>query len=225
MNKLTLLFAFFSTSVFSASAQEVKIDSNYANSHYLQRMEFFSKMPHRKNEIVFLGNSITEHGEWQELIPDKPVINRGIGGDNTFGLLARVDEIVAAKPKTIFLLIGINDLARKLPYEVILKNYRRIISKIRTGSPRTTLYIQSILPLNSSMTKAPYLEGRNPMQIELNKRLKELCREEGLTYIDLHPLFEDENQELKKELSIDGIHLKASAYIMWVNYLKKMKYL
>lgn len=225
MNKLTLLFAFFSASVFSASAQEVKIDSNYANSHYLQRMEFFSKMPHRKNEIVFLGNSITEHGEWQELIPDKPVINRGIGGDNTFGLLARVDEIVAAKPKTIFLLIGINDLARKLPYEVILKNYRRIISKIRTGSPRTTLYIQSILPLNSSMTKAPYLEGRNPMQIELNKRLKELCREEGLTYIDLHPLFEDENQELKKELSIDGIHLKASAYIMWVNYLKKMKYL
>ncbi len=225
MNRFNILLAFFSLSVSSAFSQDARIDSNYTNSHYLQRMEFFNKMPHRKNEIVFLGNSITEHGEWQELIPDKPVINRGIGGDNTFGVLARLDDIVAAKPKTIFLLIGINDLSRKLPYDVIIRNYRRIIAKIKTGSPKTILYIQSILPLNSSMTTAPYLQGRNPMQMELNRRLKELCAEEKLTYIDLHPLFEDENQELKKELSIDGIHLKASAYIMWVEYLKKMKYL
>ncbi|PWG81759.1 GDSL-type esterase/lipase family protein [Pararcticibacter amylolyticus] len=225
MKRLNILLALFSLPAFSAFSQEAKIDSNYTNSHYQQRMEFFNKMPHRKNEIVFLGNSITEHGEWQELIPGKPVINRGIGGDNTFGVLARLDDIVAAKPKTIFLLIGINDLSRKLPYDVIIRNYRRIIAKIKTGTPKTTLYIQSILPLNSSMTTAPYLQGRNPMQMELNRMIKELCAEEKLTYIDLHPLFEDENKELKKELSIDGIHLKASAYIMWVEYLKKMKYL
>lgn len=225
MKRLNILLVLFSLPAFSAFSQEAKIDSNYTNSHYQQRMEFFNKMPHHKNEIVFLGNSITEQGEWQELIPGKPVINRGIGGDNTFGVLARLDDIVAARPKTIFLLIGINDLSRKLPYDVIIRNYRRIIAKIKTGTPKTTLYIQSVLPLNSSMTTAPYLQGRNPMQMELNRMIKELCAEEKLTYVDLHPLFEDENKELKKELSIDGIHLKASAYIMWVEYLKKMKYL
>ncbi len=208
------------------SAQDsLKIDSSYANSHYQQRVEYFRKMPDRKGEIVFLGNSITEHGEWQELIPDKPVINRGVGGDNTFGVLARLDEVLSSKPKKIFLLIGINDLARKLPYDVIINNYKRIIGRIKKESPKTTLYIQSILPLNSGMTTAPYLQGRNPMQVELNRRLKELASQEKITYINLHPLFEDANGELKKEFSIDGIHLKASAYITWVAYLRKMKYL
>ncbi len=222
---MKLRFLYFLLSPLSLMAQNVKVDSNYANSHYLQRMEFFSKMPHHKHEIVFLGNSITEHGEWQELIPDKPVLNRGIGGDNTFGVLARLEDIVRAKPKTIFLLIGINDLARKLPYGVIINNYKRIIQKIRTGSPKTRLLIQSVLPLNPEMTKAPYLQGRNPMQQELNRQIRVLADSAKIEYIDLHPLFANENGELKKELSIDGIHLKASAYVQWVNFLKEKKYL
>src|SRR5690349_13279539 len=95
-----------------ANAQNaVKIDSNYANYYYKQRVEYFNKMPHVKNEIVFLGNSITERGEWQEILSGYrcPIVNRGVGGDNSFGILARMDEILAAKPKAIFLMDGIND--------------------------------------------------------------------------------------------------------------------
>lgn len=206
-------------------AQVVKIDSNYTNSHYLERMEFFNAMPHQRHEIVFLGNSITEHGEWQELVPGKPVLNRGIGGDNTFGVLARVGEIAAAHPDKIFVMIGINDLFRKLPYEVTINNYQRIIQKIKQASPQTKLYIQSILPINEDMTKEPYTKGRNMLVPELNRRIKALALEQGLVYVDLHPLFEDAEGKLKRELAIDGIHLKASAYITWVMYLKSKNYL
>lgn len=217
------IFCFFTT--YTAIAQAVKIDSNYANSHYQERMEFFNAMPHHRHEIVFLGNSITEHGEWQELVPGKPVLNRGIGGDNTFGVLARVGEIATAHPDKIFLLIGINDLFRKLPYEVTIHNYRRIIKKISQASPKTKVYIQSILPINEDMTKEPYTKGRNVLVPELNRRIKTLALEQGLTYIDLHPLFEEVEGKLKRELAIDGIHLKASAYITWVEYLKSKNYL
>lgn len=206
-------------------AQEKPIDSSYANTHYLQRLEFFKQMPDQKNEIVFLGNSITEQGEWQEMLPGKPVVNRGIGGDNSFGVLARMDEVVSSKPSKIFLLIGINDLGRGLPVSVIVNNYKRIISYVRTATPKTTLYLQSILPLNEEALKYPYLKGKNAQVKELNTALAKLAAENGLTFINLHPLFADEKGELKKELTLDGIHLRAAAYIPWVNYLKSQHYL
>ena len=65
-------------------AQSEIIDSSYANGYYKQRLAYFNQMPNRKKEIVFLGNSITEVGEWQEVVHLKNVINRGISGDNFF---------------------------------------------------------------------------------------------------------------------------------------------
>ena len=220
-----LFTTILSLSTFAAYSQEKPVDSSYANAHYLQRLEYFKQMPNQKNEIVFLGNSITEQGEWQELIPGKHVINRGIGGDNSFGVLARLDEVTSSKPSTIFLLIGVNDLGRGLPIPVIVNNYKRIISYVRTATPKTTLYLQSILPLNEEVLKYPYLKGKNALVKELNKELAKLATENGLTFIDLHPLFADEKGELKKELTLDGIHLRQAAYIPWANYLKSKHYL
>ncbi|HVU56438.1 MAG TPA: hypothetical protein VHD83_15340 [Puia sp.] len=44
----------------------------------------------RRGGTIFLGNSITEYGDWQRLLHDARVINRGIAGDNTFGILDRL---------------------------------------------------------------------------------------------------------------------------------------
>lgn len=212
----------------SATAQtEVKIDSNFANPYYQQRVAYFDKMPHVKNEIVFLGNSITERGEWQEILSGYryPIVNRGVGGDNSFGILARMDEILVAKPKAIFLMDGINDLFRKLPYDVSINNYRRIIRMIKLKSPKTKIYIESALPINEEMTTAAYTKGRSQMVPVLNEKIKQLAASEQITYINIVPLFADANGNLRREITMDGVHLKASAYITWVNYLKEQKYL
>lgn len=213
---------------FAANAQNVvKIDSNYANPYYQQRVAYFRKMPHVKNEVIFLGNSITERGEWQEILAGYRyrVVNRGVGGDNSFGILARMDEVLMAKPKAIFLMDGINDLFRGLPYEVSIHNYRRIIRKIKQESPKTKIYIESALPINESMTTAAYTKGRNARVPVLNEQIKQLAKEENITYINIVPLFEDGQGNLRKEISPDGVHLKASAYIDWVKYLQEQKYL
>lgn len=211
-----------------ASAQNVvKIDSNFANYYYQQRVEYFNKMPHKKNEVVFLGNSITERGEWQEILSDYPypIVNRGVGGDNSFGILARMEEVLSAKPRVIFLMDGINDLFRKLPYEVSINNYRRIIRMIKARSPKTKIYIESALPINEEMTKEAYTKGRSAMVPVLNAKIKQLAAEENITYINIVPLFADGNGNLRKDITPDGVHLKASAYIDWVFYLKEQKYL
>ncbi|HWW39585.1 GDSL-type esterase/lipase family protein [Pedobacter sp.] len=211
----------------AAAQQTVKIDSNYANSYYQQRVEYFDKMSIPKNAIVFLGNSITERGEWQEILSDSPypIINRGVGGDNSFGILARMDRILAAKPRAIFLMDGINDLFRKLPNEVSVNNYRRIIRLIKLKSPKTKIYIESTLPINEEMTKEPYTKERNKLVPLLNEKIKAMAVEEQVTYINICPIFQDEAGKLRKDITPDGVHLKASAYIDWVNYLKSEKYL
>lgn len=211
----------------TAQAQKVKIDSNYANWYYQQRMEYFAKTPIPKNAIVFLGNSITERGEWQEILADvkNPIINRGIGGDNSFGILARLDEIVQAKPKAIYLMDGINDQFRSLPHEVSIYNYQRIIRKIKQQSPSTKIYLESCLPINESLTKEPYTKNRNVLVPQLNKKLQQLAQEEGITYIDICPLFQDDQGVLIPEYTPDGVHLKPAAYIKWVAFLRDKKYL
>lgn len=206
---------------FFVAAQQ--IDSSYANGHYLQRVDFFKQMPNQKDEIVFLGNSITEGGKWQELFPKKNVVNRGVSGDVTYGVIARMDEVLAAKPARIFILIGINDMKRGTPQEVILNNYRKIIRMVKEQSPATKLYVQSVLPINKAMLPATYAKLSNPAILEMNTQLKEICKTQQLNYVNLHEVFAGTDGELKKELSIDGLHLKSAAYILWAGYLKKIK--
>ena len=211
----------------SLNAQPAKINTSYENWYYLQRMEYFNKMKPVKNSIVFLGNSITERAEWQELLADSkfPIVNRGIGGDNSFGILARMDEVLKGKPRAVFLMDGINDQFRSLPQDMSVENYRQIIQKIKKDSPKTKIYLQSALPINESLTSEPYTKGKNVLVPALNQKLKELAAAEGITYIDICQLFQDENGVLKTEFTLDGVHLKQEAYIHWVKFLKDKKYL
>ncbi len=65
MKRLFFIGTLLVSSFYSLAQEQVAVDSSYANGHYLQRLDFFKKMPNQKNEIVFLGNSITEGGKWQ----------------------------------------------------------------------------------------------------------------------------------------------------------------
>lgn len=198
------------------------VDSSYANGYYLKQRAALKNLPVRKNQIVFLGNSITEQGQWQKLLPQKQVLNMGISGDVSFGILSRLDEVLAFKPSKIFLMMGINDLKRGIPAELITANYIKFIRRIKSASPGTKVFIQSVLPLNISILPASYYKLSNEKVNALNEQLKALCKQYKLTYVNLHEVFADGNDELKKELSIDGLHLKPAAYVLWVDYLKKI---
>ncbi|WP_341841032.1 SGNH/GDSL hydrolase family protein [Chitinophaga caseinilytica] len=205
-----------------ASAQQ--IDSSYANDYYKGRMALFATFPQQRGAIVFLGNSITERGAWHELLPGKKTVNRGIGGDNTFGVLARLNDVIASRPAKLFLLIGINDLGRGLPESVILSNYRRILERLRSGAPKTKIYVQSVLPMHES--KLPdYLKNKAEKVKSLNVGIAALAKEFGLPFLNLHEWAADAQGELKSDYTVDGIHLTPPAYAAWVAWLKGQKVL
>jgi len=57
------------------------------------------------------------------------VINRGIAGDITFGVLGRLDEVIARKPAKLFIKIGINDISKNIPDEIIVENILTMVRK------------------------------------------------------------------------------------------------
>jgi hypothetical protein len=44
---------------------------NFRTTYYEQRRTLFESLPNTRNEIVFLGNSITDGGEFTELFRNK----------------------------------------------------------------------------------------------------------------------------------------------------------
>ena len=66
--------------------------ASFAQSEYnYQKRSLFEQLPIRGNDIVFLGNSITDGGEWNELLANPRVKNRGISGDRSSWILDRLD--------------------------------------------------------------------------------------------------------------------------------------
>lgn len=223
--KLILLVSLMTITGASWAQTAEVTDSSYANGYYVERVKYFDNLHPVKKSIVFLGNSITEVGAWAEVLPGEQVINRGISGDNSWGVYARLDQVLAIKPRKIFLMIGVNDLKRGTGIDDIVHNYERIAAKVKAVSPHTKLYFQSVLPVAESVLAAIYIKITNSKIKQLNERMQVVAAKYQCPYIDLHPVFADGNGQLKRELTTDGLHLKQSAYILWADDLKKKKYL
>ncbi|MBN8576612.1 MAG: sialate O-acetylesterase [Cytophagales bacterium] len=193
--------------------------------HYWVRMEKFKKEPAVPGKIVFLGNSITEGGKWKQLLKDSTVINRGISGDNTFGVLARLDEIIKLRPASLFILIGTNDLSKKIPDEAILENIFTLVSRVKAGSPKTHIFVQSILPVNETVEKFPQQFNNGTHITTINDQLSRYAARLRYTYVDLYSKFIDAQGRLDARYTFDGLHLNAVGYQRWVEVLKGLKHL
>ena len=181
-----------------------------------RKCESFRKMTKvlPKGGIILLGDSLTEVGPWEELLPGIRVRNRGIRGDTTRGLLHRLNEIIEAEPEKIFLLIGINDLKARVPPHAIVANYARILDQLQAGCPGTTIYAQSVLPTHNDLFAANYEEVEG-----LNERIAELATTRKLPYLNLYPHFTVHGNQPDYTYFSDGIHLTAAGYLRWAKIL------
>jgi lysophospholipase L1-like esterase len=189
-------------------------------TYYEQKKSTFEMLPNDKNEIIFLGNSLTEGCEWNELFKDSRIKNRGISGDVAEGVLLRLQEVTESEPIKIFIMIGINDLAFGYSINEILDYYKKIISKIQKDSPKTKIYIQSVLPVNKTFGKFTEYHNLSDDIIKLNTKLNILANDSGTEYINLHDAFLV-NHEMNPTFTNDGLHLTGDGYMLWKNLIEK----
>ena len=209
----------------SAYTQTAKWDSTFRPPAYSNKVEQFKSYPNSGKDIIFLGNSITANTDWSELLGIRHLKNRGISGDITYGVLERLDEVIEGKPKKVFILIGINDISRNIPDELILNNYKLMISRIKNGSPKTKIIVQTLLPTNNTFDKFKNHYNKEAHVLWLNTELTKLAVSEKVTLIDLYPHFLDSDKRLDKRYTIDGLHLNVEGYARWKEILMQGKYL
>ncbi|WP_053827261.1 GDSL-type esterase/lipase family protein [Lascolabacillus massiliensis] len=213
---LLFLFAF----VASIQAQ----NGNHSTFYY-QRVSLFEKLPVSNEDIIFLGNSITNGGEWAELLNDIRIKNRGISGDVCQGVLDRLNSIIDGEPSKIFLLIGINDLARGISSDSIVSGTEKIIDRIKSDSPNSLIYIQSILPVNDSFGMFSRHTKHKEIIKSLNNKLESLANSKKVKFIDLYSHFVTPGtNNLNPEYTNDGLHLMGEGYIKWIEIIKPYIY-
>lgn len=225
-NYLKTVVAFAAAALFSFTAR-AQVDSSYHNYLYDSRTEYFTQLPTQRKPVVFFGDSITHWGDWAELTGWTKALNRGIAGDNTFGLLGRLEEVLRHQPTKIFILIGTNDINRSgekaIPY--ICNNYGRIIGRVKAVSPRTRVYIQSIFPINNQLINPTYYKGNNEIIGKANAQLRALAKQLDVPYIDVYSALLDGQGQLAAGYTYDGLHLSGKGYRKWVEMLKTQKLL
>lgn len=198
-------------------AEDLALWNQALKAYYYHKKEHFESLPDTENEIIFLGNSITDNCEWSELFSDPHIKNRGIGGDDTDGILERLNEATKSNPAKIFIMIGTNDLSNGKSVEYIVDNYRKVIASITQSTPSTKIYIQSVIPTDDAV----HYTRRNTDIIKINDKLKEIADQNGLIYIDLFNVFKLGNNKLNPEYSLDGLHLNGKGYLVWKNEIIK----
>jgi lysophospholipase L1-like esterase len=177
---------------------------------YQWQERLFEEEPIQNGAIVFLGDSLTEAGNWQHVwrgrIPE-PILNRGLVGDTMEGVIARLEEVTRHRPRKIFIMIGINDLSfeQKKPDDLV-KQYVSLLHEINEKSPGSQAYLQSLLPVRGE---------QNTAVKAVNKRLSELADGKNVQYVDIHSRMTDSQGMLREDWTFDGVHIRAIAYQTW----------
>jgi lysophospholipase L1-like esterase len=183
--------------------------------YYARRATLFDQLPIGKKDIVMLGNSLTDGCEFNELLGNRHIKNRGIVGDIVQGLIDRIGPIIKGQPSKLFIMSGVNDISHDVSADSIARAIEKLIVMVKQGSPRTKIYLQSLSPFNNEVREWKLLKGRDHVVVEANLLLEQVARRQGVTWINLYPLFADENGHLRADLTNDGLHLMGQGYLIW----------
>ena len=205
MKKLITLFLLESV---MSQAWMIQDDPYYKH----RKSQFEQLMNNERYETMMLGDSITDEGQWDELLDNTKVQNRGISGDTTDGVLDRLNSI-SKGIKQVFIMIGVNDIMRGKEVDEVYTNYLKIIQTFKDKNIK--VYIQSTLYIGESR-KANF----NPKIEELDARLEKYASENQITFINLNPILAPQ-KVLKKEFTSDDLHLNGTAYKLWTEQIRK----
>ena len=201
---------------------KMKNDFNNKKITYEKQISEYEK-PGNEN-YVLLGDSLTDWYPISDFFSDKyPIINSGFAGFKTGDLLRDMDKTVYRyNPTKVFIQIGTNDLNGSDPnIDEAYNNIVQIINNIKENRPKAEIYFESLYPVNRSIEEKGAEERENADIIALNEKISNYCKDNNVTYMDMYKLLSDENGELKREYTSDGLHLSTEGYTVLSNELKK----
>ncbi|WP_375501514.1 SGNH/GDSL hydrolase family protein [uncultured Nostoc sp.] len=166
---------------------------------------------------ILVGDSLSMWFPREKLPAGKLWLNQGISGDTSSGVLKRLGAFSATRPDVIYVMAGINDLRKGASDDTILRNYRRIIRRLRQTHPKAQIIVQSILPTRLAKLSNSHIR-------HINIQLTQIAKQEGANYLNIYSWFTDMEGNLRPELTTDGLHLSQEGYDVWRLALQQIEY-
>jgi len=192
------------------------------NHHKVKVVTKIKEVEKVPDNYLFLGDSITDFYDLDKYYPDLPVVNSGISGNTTDDILNNMKKrAYQYNPSKVFLLIGTNDLTRDKSNEEIVEGVEKIIEGIKENRPKAEIYLESIYPVNYSLSPKMVNVRKNDDIKEINKKLKKYCKDSKITYIDMYDLLKDDDDNFDSIYTNDGLHPNDEGYEVITKEIKK----
>ncbi len=180
---------------------------------FAERIAEIDAMQPAPGGIAFFGDSLTYNGDWDALLPDVQVLNFGIKGDRTDGMINRLPQLIEAEPAFVSLLLGTNDLEYGRSPRQVARRFERIATDIQTALPKAKIVAFAVIP-----REAGYAED----VAQLADLYAETGARTGIKVINMNDALEDDTGALAEVYTTDGLHLSEAGYELWAGELNSV---
>jgi len=165
-------------------------------------------------KLLMLGDSLVEWGNWPKHLPDVAVINRGIAGEMTEELSARLmDEIEdCPDPDAVLIQSGTNNLL--MGYMFFPAIFTTMMQRLRLCYPKTPLILCSLMPM-------PIVPTQDIEQV--NRELAQVAAHtENCVFLDLVGPFNEQCLPITHPgFLADQVHLSTRGYQVWAGAIDR----
>lgn len=162
----------------------------------------------RNRLTVIVGDSLALWMPPEALPQNRFWLNQSISGETTSHMLRRLHYFANARPDTIHIMAGINDLKQGASEDSVVRNLQQMVRQLRQQHPQAQIVVHSILPTRWESLPSDRIQ-------RVNGRLAQLAHQPGVSFVDLQTSFADNQGQLRRELTTDGLHLSRQGYAVW----------
>ena len=161
--------------------------------------------------VVFLGDSLTEAGAWQEYFPHLDIVNAGRSGDTTADVQDRLGEVIERRPSVVVVMVGTNDFGLRATVEQVVRGTENILWTLHHALPETRILVVSVLPRERE---------RSEWIKQVNIHVRQFAPTVKAEFVDLWPQVAEDDGELSPRYTNDRLHLTEEGYRVWADALR-----
>ena len=131
-----------------------------------------------------------------------------IDGNNFAGLLQ------SKRYGKVYIMLGINEVGNDFEYTI--NAYRSVVDTVKQYQPNAIIVVQANLHVTPEAETSSISNARINY---LNSLMAQLADNKTVFYVDVNPIFDDPNGNLREDVSGDGIHFYGNYYPIWCEWL------
>lgn len=209
-------------SSYPENTKDIQQDMGLPTAHGM-RATYFSVLPTLSTDVLFFGDEMVKNGEWNELLHNQNVKNRGSwwGYGGAIGTVSKFVDATFAnndkgvkreKPAKILLYTGTEDVNNaNNALATIETNYAALIAKLKEKAPHTPIALVSLMPTAQANARIK----------DFNAWLKSKAEADAdLTYVNIYTALATETGAANSKYFV-GNYLYGTGYVVAARELAK----